>query len=163
MIVETKFEFDSFIEKYQNSDCILIPVLSDVNKHPIENSLCLLYVKLLDGDEYILPFNHSEAINLDISYLDKLNSDNKKYIYDKKQFNHIVKWKNMIDINLQYYMEHNEPLYIEDITTNSHDYFNRKYYKVIDINIVIPILKHLELCRKLCGEYQNWIRTYIKL
>ena len=126
MIVETNKEFEDFIEKYKNSDCILIPVLSDANKHPLENSLCLLYIKLLDGDEYILPFNHSEAINLDISYLDKLNSDNKKYIYDKKQFNHIVKLKDVIDINLVYYMNNNEPLYIDDITTNSHDYFNRK-------------------------------------
>ena len=64
MIIETKLEFDSFLEKYQDSRCILIPILCDVNKHPIENDLCLLYVKILDGDEYILPFRHSEAINL---------------------------------------------------------------------------------------------------
>jgi hypothetical protein len=157
VIIETKLEFNSFIKKYQNSDCILIPVLSDVNKHPLENSLCLLYVKLLNGDEYVLPFNHSEAINIDISYLDKLNSDNKKYIYNKKEFNHIIRWKNVIDINFQYYMEHNKPLYIEDITTNTHDYFNRKYYKMKNINSIIPILKHLELCRKLCDEYQKYI------
>ena len=55
MIIETKLEFDNFLEKYQDSSCILIPVLCDVNKHPLENSLCLLYVKLLalnDGGEY---------------------------------------------------------------------------------------------------------------
>ena len=157
MIVETKKEFDSFIEKYNESDCILIPVLCDVNKHPLENSLCLLYVKLLGGDEYILPFNHNEAINLDIYYLDKLNSNNKKYIYNKKEFNHIIRWKNMIDINLVHYMNNNEPLYIEDITTNSHDYFNRKYYKMRDINTVIPILKHIEYCRKLCEKLDQWL------
>ena len=157
MIIETKREFEGFIEKYKDSDCILIPILSDVNKHPLENSLCLLYVKLLDGDEYILPFNHSEAINLDVSYLDKLDSDHKKYVYNKKEFNHIIRWENVIDVNLQYNMKHNEPLYIEDITTNTHDYFNRKYYKIKNINSVIPILKHLELCRKLSEEYQKYI------
>jgi hypothetical protein len=128
-----------------------------VNKHPLENSLCLLYVKILDGDEYLLPFRHSEALNLDISYLDKLNSDHKKYVYDRKQFNHIVKWDNVIDINLQYYMEYNKPLSTEDISTNSHDYFSRKYYKTKNINRVIPLLKHLELCRKLSNEYQKYI------
>jgi len=157
VIIETKIEFDNFLEKFQDSSCILIPILCDVNKHPLENSLCLLYVELLDGGEYLLPFNHSEAINLDVSYLDKLDSDHKKYIYDKKQFNHIVKLKNVIDINLQYYMEHNEPLYVEDITTNSHDYFNRKYYKLNRVNCVVPILKHLELCRKLSNEFQKHI------
>ena len=157
MIIETKHEFEDFIEKYQNSDCILIPVLSDVIKHPIENSLCLLYVKLLGGDEYILPFNHSEAINLDISYLDKLNSDNKKYTFNKKELNHIIRWKNVIDINLVYYMNNNEPLDIDDITTNSHDYFNRKYYKMKDINTVIPILKHVEYCRILYKKLEMWL------
>ena len=103
MIIETKLEFENFLEKYQDSSCILIPILCDVNKHPLENSLCLLYVKLLDGGEYILPFKHSETINLDILYLDKLNSDHKKYVYNKKQFNHIVKLKNMIDeFNIEY-------------------------------------------------------------
>ena len=144
MIIETKLEFDTFLEQYQDSSCILIPILCDVNKHPIENDFCLLYVKILDGDEYILPFRHSEAINLDASYLDKLNSDHKKYVHDRKQFNHVVKLKNVIDINFQHYMEHNEPLYIEDITTNTHDYFNRKYYKLNRVNCVVPILKHLE-------------------
>jgi hypothetical protein len=157
VIVETKHEFEDFIEKYKNSDCILIPVLSDVNKHPLENSLCLLYVKLLGGDEYILPFNHSEAINLDISYLDKLNSDNKKYTFNKKELNHIIRWKNVIDINLVYYMNNNEPLDIDDITTNSHDYFNRKYYKMKDINTVIPILKHVEYCRILYKKLEMWL------
>mgnify|MGYP001583919456 CR=1 FL=1 len=157
MIIENPTEFNSFLEKYQDSSCILIPILCDVNKHPLENSLCLLYVKILDGDEYLLPFRHSEALNLDISYLDKLDSDHKKYVYDRKQFNHIVKWNNVIDINLQYYMEHNKPLYIEDISTNSHDYFNRKYYKLEGVNCIVPILKHLELCRKLSDEFQKYI------
>ena len=157
MIIENPTEFDSFLEKYQDSNCILIPILCDVNKHPRENSLCLLYVKIIDGDEYVLPFRHSEAMNLNVSYLDKLNSDHKKYVYDRKQFNHIVKWDNVIDINLQYYMEQNKPLYIEDISTNSHDYFNRKYYKLEGVNCIVPILKHLELCRKLSNEFQKHI------
>jgi hypothetical protein len=54
-------------------------------------------------------------------------------------------------------MEYNKPLSIENISTNSHDYFSRKYYKSKNINRVIPLLKHLELCRKLSNEYQKYI------
>ena len=157
MIIENPTEFESFLEEYKESDCIVIPILSDINLHPLENTLCAIYVKLIDGDEYILPFNHGESINLDESMFSKLNSQCKKYVYDKKQFNHIVKWDNVIDINLQYYMEYNKPLSIENISTNSHDYFSRKYYKSKNINRVIPLLKHLELCRKLSNEYQKYI------
>jgi hypothetical protein len=157
MIIESPTEFESFLEKYKESDCIVIPILSDINLHPLENTLCAIYVKLIDGDEYILPFNHGESMNLDLSLFDELNSDHKKYVYDRKQLNHIVKWDNVIDINLQYYMEYNKPLSTEDISTNSHDYFSRKYYKTKNINRVIPLLKHLELCRKLSNEYQKYI------
>ena len=157
MIIENPAEFESFLEKYKESDCIVIPILSDINLHPLENTLCAIYVKLIDGDEYILPFNHGESMNLDLSLFDKLNSQCKKYVYDRKQLNHIVKWDNVIDINLQYYMEYNKPLSTEDISTNSHDYFSRKYYKSKNINRVIPLLKHLELCRKLSNEYQKYI------
>ena len=157
MIIENPSEFESFLEEYKESDCIVIPILSDINLHPLENTLCAIYVKLIDGDEYILPFNHGESMNLDLSLFDELNSDHKKYVYDRKQLNHIVKWDNVIDINLQYYMEYNKPLSTEDISTNSHDYFSRKYYKTKNINRVIPLLKHLELCRKLSNEYQKYI------
>ena len=161
MIIENPSEFESFLEEYKESDCIVIPILSDINLHPLENTLCAIYVKLIDGDEYILPFNHGESMNLDLSLFDELNSDHKKYVYDRKQLNHIVKWDNVIDINLQYYMEYNKPLSTEDISTNSHDYFSRKYYKTKNINRVIPLLKHLELCRKLSNEYQKYIELKV--
>ena len=56
IIVETTEQFENFIEQYRNSDCILMPILSDINKHPLQNKLSLLYVKLLEGNEY---FYHS--------------------------------------------------------------------------------------------------------
>ena len=157
VIVETTEQFENFIEQYRNSDCILMPILSDVNKHPLQNRLSLLYVKLLEGDEYILPFNHSEAINLPQGNIFELNFGNKKYTFNKKELNHVIRLKNVIDINFQYYMKYNLPLEVESLTTNSHQYFYNIFYHKENINDIIPILKHLELCRKLCDEYQKYI------
>ena len=70
--------------EFEENDSVVIPIQCDVNKHPIENDLCLLYVKILDGDDYLLPFRHSESMNLDVTNLDKLNSDQKKYVYNRK-------------------------------------------------------------------------------
>ena len=157
VIVETTEQFENFIEQYRNSDCILMPILSDVNKHPLQNRLSLLYVKLLEGDEYILPFNHSEAINLPQGNIFELNFGNKKYTFSKKELNHVISFKNVIDINFQYYMKYNLPLEVESFTTNSHQYFYNTFYHKENINDIIPILKHLELCRKLCDEYKKYI------
>ncbi|MBT7557933.1 hypothetical protein HN615_13590 [Candidatus Woesearchaeota archaeon] len=155
VIVETQNEFSKFIEKYEKSSCIIIPVLDDVNKHPLDNSLCLLYIKIEDED-YILPFNHSEAINLDKYLLTQLNTDTVKYTYNKKELNHILPLKNVIDLNMNYYMSNNIPLDITEITTPSHDYFHRKYYKHKNINRIIPILQHLGYCRELVSKLESY-------
>jgi len=103
-------QYNEFLTKFELEDCILVPVLSDIKLHPKENSLSLLYAKFFDGEDYILPFNHSEAINLTEDHLQKLtNSNNKKYTYDKKRLLHIANFKNVYDINLLYYMDTNHP------------------------------------------------------
>ena len=53
MIIETKLEFDNFLEKYQDSSCILIPVLCDELKKSLgnigENKLLLITaIKMVD-------------------------------------------------------------------------------------------------------------------
>ncbi|MBC8428399.1 hypothetical protein H8D04_00805 [bacterium] len=160
VIIETQNEFSRFIEKYEKSSCIIIPVLDDVNNHPLDNSLCLLYIKIED-DDYILPFDHSEAVNLDKSLLTQLNTDTVKYTYNKKELNHILPLKNVVDLNMNYYMSNNIPLDITEITTPSHDYFHRKYYKHKNINRIIPILQHLGYCRELVNKLESSYRGNI--
>ena len=110
-----------------------------------------MYVRILFDmrKEYILPFRHSDTLNLDIQRIDDLWTPRKVYTYDKKKLLHFFNWKNTHDVQMNYYLEKNEPLVIEDILTNAHEYFYRKYYGNSNINCVIPIMKHLEWCRKL--------------
>ena len=44
-------------------------------------------------------------------------------------------------------MSKNKPLEWEELSTKSHDYFNRTMWKFKNINRIIPIWKHIELCR----------------
>ena len=87
MIVENKKQLKEFIKKYKSEDSILIPVFCDDNKHPIETEISVLYVLFMDEQEYILPFNHSETLNIEIP---DLNSKAIKYTYDRKLLNHFV-------------------------------------------------------------------------
>ena len=66
VIVESKKEWLSFIAEFEENNSIVIPIQCDENKHPVDTELCLFYIKLLDGslEEYVLPFRHSDAINL---------------------------------------------------------------------------------------------------
>ena len=146
MILENSNDLESFQKLYQQQDSIVIPISSDVNKHSVEDDLCLLYVQMMSGEEFILPFNHSETLNIDIPNLD---SKTKKYTYDKKKLTHFISLDNVIDVNLSHYMRTNQPLVIDDIETSAHYFFNMKHYKKRNINKVIPVLKHLEYCRNL--------------
>ena len=123
----------------------------------MNDSLSLLYVKLLSGKEFILPFNHSETLDLKISSLD---SDTKKYTYDRKKLNHYIKLTNVIDVNLMHYMNEGSPITIEETDTNSHNFLNMKYYKKDSVNTIIPVLKHLEKSRKIAKILEEVIAKH---
>ena len=123
----------------------------------MNDSLSLLYVKLLSGKEFILPFNHSETLHLDIPNLD---SDTKKYTYDRKKLNHYIELTNVIDVNLMQYMNEGTPITIEETDTNSHNFLNMRYYKKDSINTIIPVLKHLEKSRKIAKILQDVIAKH---
>jgi len=146
MIVENNVQLEEFKRTYKTEDCILVPIQSDDNKHSINDELSLLYVQMWGGKEFILPFNHSECLNID---LPNLTSDNKKYTYDRKKLNHLVEMDNVIDINLINYMSTGNPLDLEQIDTNAHSFLNMRYYKKENINTIVPVMKHLEKCRQI--------------
>ena len=161
-LIEQRSDLERFLKVYRESESILIPISSDENKHPKDTTLCLLYVQLLKGDEYLLSFNHSESINIDIP---DLSSPHKKYTFDRKKLNHFLDLQNVIDVNLIHYMDKGVPYQLDDIDTSAHNFLNSKYYKKKNINRIIPIMKHLESCRKIskiikdnignCDEYVN--------
>ena len=150
VIVETSEEFKNFARVFNKVDSIVIPIECDFNKHPKDTKLCLLYIKTIskDSKEYILPFRHSDAVNLETYMIDSLWTPKNVYTYDKKKLLHFFDWKDTYDVQMNYYLEKNEPLVVDDVLTNAHEYFHRKYYGKPNINCVIPIMKHLEWCRK---------------
>ena len=157
MIVENKKQLEEFLKLYNSEDSILVPIPQDSNKHSVSDELSLLYVKLFNGNEYILPFNHSETLNIEIP---NLESNTKKYTYDRKKLNHFIKLNDVIDINLLHYLATSIPLYIDDIDTNAHHFFNMRYYKRNNINNIIPVLKHLEKCREIVSILKDTIEKY---
>ena len=148
MIIETDNQLEDFLQENENKDCFMIPILSDVNLHPLQNTLCAIYLKIVDGEERMLCFNHGETLKIKLKKLLTLDKLGRKFVRDKKQLNHIIKLNDVVDVNLQYYMSKNESLEWDELSTNTHDYFNRVMWRMKNTNRIIPILKHLELCRE---------------
>jgi len=157
MVIETISQLDDFMALWGSHEWIVVPIMSDTKVHPLQNKLCVLYVKPIESDtDAILAFDHTESLNLPYDALAKLETGQKKYVYDKKEMNHIYKFDNVIDVNMLHYQMNNKPLLIDNITTPAHQFFHVRHYRRNNLNSVIPIMKHLEYCRNLAGELGIW-------
>tara|TARA_Y100001937_G_scaffold11299_1_gene13965 strand:+ start:1361 stop:2635 length:1275 start_codon:yes stop_codon:yes gene_type:complete len=157
VIVETTDDVRSFEQSYREQDSIVIPILSDGNKHALQNRLSLVYIQMMDGQEFIIPYNHGETLK---GHKINLLSDTTKYTYDKKLLDQVIDIGKTLDVNLLNYINTNEPLSLEQLNTNAHDFLNMIHHKKKNINDVIPVMKHLEYCRKVANLLRDTVEQY---
>ena len=157
VIVETTDDVRSFEQSYREQDSIVIPILSDGNKHTLQNRLSLVYIQMMDGQEFIIPYNHGETLK---GHKINLLSDTRKYTYDKKSLDQIIDIGKTVDVNLLNYINTNEPLSLEQLNTNAHDFLNMIHHEKKNINDVIPVMKHLEYCRKVASLLRDTVEQY---
>ena len=159
VIVESQKEWDIFLTEFKSESSVVVPIQCDDNKHPLATNLCLLYVRMLNDttEEYILPFRHSDAINLKKKYLYQIKTSQKVYTYDKKRLLHLLHLENIDDVQMKNYLDKNVPMPIDELTTNAHEHFNRVYWGKANINCIIPIMKHLEMSRLVVDEVKKCV------
>ena len=156
-VIEKEHQFDDIIQSID--ECYVVPIFVDANKHPLNNTLSLLYVE--SNEDYILCFDHSESLGLPTSCLKKLNSK-KIYTHDKKQLNHLFRWDNVIDLSMWYYLNTNKVLEFTDMVTSTHSFFNRKFYRLNNLNKIVPIMKHYEYCKDVVRKMKKVLTLYKK-
>ena len=156
MIVENNKQLKKFLKDFKSKESIILPIEQDSNLHPQKSKLSLLYVNTFD-DEYVLPINHNECLNID---LPNLKTKNKVYTLNRKKLLHFLDLDNVIDVSMMSYMRTGKVLELDNLNTTAHDFLNMKFYKKKNINTVIPVLKHIEKCRKISTMLQNNIKKY---
>ena len=151
-IIDNADSANMFIDDFTSQDCIIIPIVSDPFKHSMNNRISLVYVYLLNGSEYLLFWNHSEAIYDSSDIIKNLKSKNKKYCHDKKILSHLLNLNNVYDASLIKYLHNNKAIDLEANLTDCHKYYHSKYHKFNNVNDFIPSLKHLEYCNNIKNE-----------
>ena len=111
--------------------------------HPVENNVSCVYVKPIDKSKgYMVSVNHSEAFCIEIELVYNLiNSIEKLYVVDKKEFLHYFFHKNVVSLNML------DPQF-EPQQTTTHNFFYSNYPHETYLNAIIPIVKHYEICEK---------------
>ena len=154
-LIENQTKINNLCQiKYKEAYVEIIPTSHCL--HPIKNSICAIYIRpLIDVKGYIIPINHSETINFSLEEGEKvLNSIEKIYVRDKKEFLHYFPLKTLFDITL------NNPPYIQEFT-QTHEIFIRRYPNKKDINRIIPIVKHYEYCENIFNNLKERINEPI--
>lgn len=127
--------------KYQVAYVEVIP--TSHNLHPVENDICAIYIRPRDESKgYIIPINHSETINLTIEdCLRVLNSIENIYVRDRKEFLHYFAIKHCAQPSPSPHT------YIPQETT-AHIHIYNKYPNLHNLNTIVPIVKHYEICEQ---------------
>ena len=118
--------------------------------HPAINDISLLYIRPINATKgFMVCIRHSEALNALSTQIDTLLSKfTVLYCRDKKEILHYLPLKTLYDINPP------PTTYIRP-TTITHDLYYRKYNDNPELNLIIPIVKHYELCEKIFSDLKN--------
>jgi hypothetical protein len=122
-----------------------IEVISSNDKiHPIQNTISLVYIRpILATKGFMLGVSHSETLNEIPQHITAiLQKFDVLYCRDKKEILHYFPIKQLLDIT--------SPLtpYIRP-TTPTHDLFYRNHGSNPEINKIIPVVKHYEVCEQI--------------
>lgn len=128
---------EAFIEVIPSNDRI----------HPVLNSISLLYIRpLLATKGFILGVDHSETLNEISPHLTIiLKQFEVLYCRDKKETLHYLPIKHLYDITPPPHP------YIRP-TTPTHELFYRNHGSNPEINKIIPIVKHYEVCEQIYND-----------
>ena len=109
--------------------------------HPVLNHVSLVYIRPLEATKgFMVCITHSESLNtLNTRVNELIDKFEILYCRDKKEMLHYFPNKTLYDITPPPHT------YIRP-TTQTHDLYYRKHQDNRELNLIIPIVKHYELC-----------------
>ena len=145
-LIEDTNQLKSFYNLgYKEAFIEVIPLNDRI--HPVHNSVSLVYIRpLLATKGFMLGVNHSETLNEISQHITAiLKRFEVLYCRDKKEILHYFPIKHLLDITPP------PTPYIRP-TTPTHELFYRNHGKNSEINKIIPIVKHYEVCEQVYND-----------
>lgn len=149
-LIETKSQLEDFLDRgYKEAFVEVIPFNNKA--HPAQSKVSLIYVRPATSKRgFIFPIEHTESLSLSMKSIDLvLDSLDKIYVRDKKEFLHYFIYQNSYDLTLE------KPYEVK--YTTAHDYFYSKHGRKARLNTLIPITKHYESCENIYNDLKQRI------
>lgn len=119
--------------------------------HPKLNKVSLVYIRPVKGRKgFIICVDHSETMSIDKAHILALLKTYKTvYTTNQKNFLYYFTINNLVDISF------NAPEFRE-INTNAHTFFYANHPNKLDINRIIPVVKHYEKYENIYKQYKEY-------
>ena len=139
--------------KTQKAFVEVIPFNSNV--HPALNKVSLVYIRPFDDTKgYLICVNHSETLHISKNHVESVLKDIPElWVRNKKQFLYYFQIKACCDVSLI------SPTDIQPTFTHQHIYQRFPYKQ--DINRIIPVVKHYELCETVYNQIKPLIPHHL--
>jgi hypothetical protein len=149
-------EKSSQLSQLSFEDCFVRFIPFNDNFHPALTELSLVYVRPLDSKKgYILCLNHNESLSLNKNEVfNWLNNLGKIWVLDKKQALHHYYSDKLFDVNFL------EPVDIKSLDNACISYYYSKHNTLSNVNCLIPISKHYEICEAIFNMALPIIKQY---
>ena len=139
-LVENEEQLNVLINSgYKKAFIEVIPYNDTI--HPVLNHVSLVYIRPIEASKgFMVCVTHSESLNvLNTRVNELIDKFEVLYCRDKKEILHYFPNKTLYDITPPPHT------YIRP-TTQTHDLYYRKHKENRELNLIIPIVKHYELC-----------------
>ena len=109
-----------------------------------------VYVRPLEASKgFMLCSNHSETLGIELRHIEAvLKKFNRLYCRDKKELLHYFPLKSLWDISPP------PTTYIRP-TTQTHEIYYNQHRNNREINVIIPIVKHYEICERIYNDLKS--------
>jgi len=159
-IIETIDELEYLKKKLKSSPSFWIPHYADFFKHYVNNSISFIYIYLINEElDYIISFQHSDCLNLDIEHIKDLTSTSNIYVLAKKRFTHFYSGT-CYDADMVAWWQTHKMLPLDETNTVAHDIWNRWWFNETNANNWLPITKHYERCVGMKNEFMKYYDTF---
>lgn len=153
-LLESEFQL-SWLRSSGYKEAYIDIVPTDNQKHPVENNISVLYIRPLSATKgYMIPINHTEGFNVKkkdvIEILQKFET---LFTTDRKSISHYFFLNNLYDFLLPPESENFD-------FTIAHKIFYKKYPTQLNLNRIVPIVKHYEYCENKYESIKDKIQKH---
>ncbi len=149
MILDHADEIDALFNYISDRKTLLVPILCSPTIHCSINPVCAIYVYTEDDVERIVPIRHTEQISSFSEHLKRFLDLENIFVHDKKTWLQIGGNGSVWDIKTLWWYTYGEAYDESHYPTATHTFYWRRHTTMPQVNCIVPLQKHLEMCQKI--------------